>query len=122
MGLFGTLLAGNVSKRAVEAFRDEYKRQFGSNPPYEALDAISAGATVIGAFAGTGREALGAERLGGVVDSYVRAVGRNDNKIMLGIGLLASMCMRPDGSTARGYQWAINVLNNKSWEYLPHLG
>ena len=120
MGILGTLLAGNTSRRIVEDFRDDYRSMYGTYPSSSTLESLGSAITVIGAFAGTGRESLGAERLANSFDSYIRSVGYDEDKSALGFSLLFSMCSTYDGKPAKGYEWAYNALEQKIQEYFPY--
>ncbi|WP_350453733.1 hypothetical protein [Slackia heliotrinireducens] len=123
MGILGSFLAAKSGSNAGDHFDVFYRRTFGEPMSAEAKQAISSAVTVIQSHIGTGRrgEQYGAEMLSDCIDSYVRAVGSNEDKRSSGIMYLMGICTNSNNQVLRGYDWAAQVIMLKAALYCPSL-
>jgi len=122
MGIISGLIAANNAKRVGELFRSTYFESEGEYPSEPAVECVRTAATIVDSFAGTGRERYGAEKLSGAVDDLARSLNYVEERIAIGIGILMTMALNPKTMRARrGYEWALNVFDGKTWEHCPNL-
>ena len=128
MGIFGALSGGRNGQRIANEYRNTYARNFGCEPPSEALEHLASAATIIGSFSGSGKTTLGAQRLDTAIESFASVVGYNgfslacgedEPKILFALALLMGLCTKPSGKVLHGYEWAYRVIAQKAQRYCP---
>lgn len=114
-------LSAKTASTGGDAFSTIYRSEYGVEPPTAARSAISSGMGVISAFSGSGKEALGRERLNNAIREYGNAVNWDESKMELGLGCLLALCVNQKGEPKRGFQWATDLITNSMSLYCPAL-
>lgn len=119
LSLFNASLRSKRSQRIKEVFTQAWKEGFGNEPPAEAAQCVAQGASIMAFYSGAGKDAEATAKLQQCVLSYVRMFAENEDKRLLGLSILLACCVRPDGRTYPGHQWAQRVIENAIWDFCP---